>query len=250
MAALKKKQQVEPEPEEEKPWVPHYASQNPFPERPKFRTSERPSLFEPANIDPTWQSLVAQPEAAGRARSALGWEYYHRLSELSYLFDSNHHKENVFSRLISRLQDPSASFTDGSGKPITTDDDIVNLAAIFNTDSEIYELANKRISLLQLRAKLGANLKKGQEGLLEVFESEVYGVLGPMPAKLDKIFQKCMSVWQKQTKQQIVKDAAKSASKGGGGGGGGGKKNKTKGEKGRAAGGGIADVMDAPPKTE
>ena len=205
-------------------------------------------LFEPANIDATWQILVAQPEAEGRSRSALGWEYYHRLSELSYLYDSNEHKEKVFSRLIERLGDPTKLFADASGAPITADDDIVNLAAIFNTDVGIYNLSNQRTSLIQLRAKLCKDVPEEQKGLLSLFEAEVYGVLGPMPANLDKIFQKCMQEWQKQTRSQIVKDAAKGAAKGGRGEVN--KKNKQKFKAGGAKNGALADVKGKPKDEE
>eukprot|EP01050_Picozoa_sp_SAG11_P001589 SAG11_NODE_70_length_18450_cov_14.704975_10_plen_205_part_00 len=182
-------------------------------------------LFEPANIDATWQTLVAQPEAAGRSRSALGWEYYHRLAELSFLFDSNLHKEQVFSRIIERLRNPSKTFLGGDGQPVTVDDDVVN------QDQGIYELGNRRTSLIQLRAKLGTNVPEDQRGLLALFEAEIYGVLGPLPANLDTIFTKCMQDWQKQTKTQIVKSVAQSAAKGRAGGGGkkGGQKPKKEG---------------------
>ena len=246
-AALKKGKAAEPE-VEHKPFVPHYSSKNPFPERPKFRANEEPVLYEPANIDPTWQTLVAQAEAEGKSRSALGWEYYHRLSELSYLFDSNLHKEKVFSRLIERLRDPTKLFADAGGEPITADDDIVNLAAIYNTDVGVYNMSNQRVSLIQLRAKLGKDVPEEQKGLLSMFEAEVYGVLGPMPANLDAIFAKCMQEWQKQTKTQIVKDAARNAAKGGRGEGN--KKGKQKNKAGGAKGGALADVKGKPKDEE
>ena len=213
--ALKKKN-AGPAEEEVIPFVPHYREKNPHAERPKFTDSDKPQLFTPSDKDVTWKLLVEVEKI-----TAAGWEYKHSLATCSYLKDLLLHQERCFPRIAERLQDPEKVFFRSDGATvITVEEDLVNLAAIQNTSEGIYtNLANKRCSLLQLKAAIsdkfsGPAESEKRQSLIRILEDEVYGLLGGLlPDNIDDTFKKCLEVYSKKTDEARLKAAAAAGAK-------------------------------------
>jgi hypothetical protein len=196
---------------EQKPFCPHYPAENPHAEREKFRKSEEPALFIPANKDETWDLLLPGNEPA----SAAGWEYKHRTAECSFLKDIVLHCEKILPRILERLEDHTKIFKDSAGEVITAEEDSNHLVAIYNSVDGVYtNLTNRRCSLLQLKALLYAKFpgdknKEKRETLLQILEDETYGVFGGiLPANTDALFAKAIETYKVKVQDARVKKAA------------------------------------------
>jgi hypothetical protein len=211
--ALKKKKASEDDDEvADKPFCPHYESENPHPQRDKFRKNEQPALYTPANKDETFDLLLP----GGEALNAAGWEYRHRLAECSFTKDIILHLEKVLPRVLERLREPTKEFKSAGadGVVIDVEDDIVHLLAVYNSIDGVYtNLLNKRCSLLQLKAILyhkfpGDKNKDKRESLLQILEDDVYGVFGgALPANTDAIFAAAIEKYKVKVQEAKVKKA-------------------------------------------
>ena len=234
-----------PEPEEQGPWVPHYATTNPHATRPTY-LSDEPQYFE-LGSDLTYDRL-------GRNKgTALRYEYRTSETVASSLFNCTTELDFILgpaqralvqARSCEQGKDPNEKVSEADQE---LDDTIWSLHALSKSLGKSYKILAQRLDYIRLKAKFDDNpngMSLSEKTLLQYLEEKTVGVADGLHVVDQQVNGWLVDFGEAANKATLNYSAKLRAHESAGRGGG---RGRSKGGKGR---GGKGGGKGAPPTSQ